>query len=340
MAKVTALDIAKAANVSLSTVDRVLNSRGGVAEIKERSVLEWARKLKIDRALNQRAPRTMHIAVLVQPPDNPFHAAVQRKFLAAAREFPNYNLQFKVHHLDPLRPSGTARLIKALASSCDGMVIVSAQHEDIATALHDFGRSGKPVVTLATDIHGAERHAYVGPDNRKAGRVAGDMMGRLLGPTGGDIIVISGMLSMIGHEEREMGFRAVLQERYPNCRVIAVLESQERGERAGDLVFTALKTNSEIRGIYNASAGAQTVVDALRALDRYQDVVFITHELTEDRRKLLREGLIDQDPSLEVCTTVEVLAACFGRTAPPPLAHHADTYSHGGELLIVLFRAA
>ncbi|MFJ1311465.1 LacI family DNA-binding transcriptional regulator [Agrobacterium sp. P15N1-A] len=332
MAKVTALDIARAANVSLSTVDRVLNNRGGVAESKERRVLELARKLKIDRALNQRASRTMHIAVLVQPPDNPFHAAVQKNFSVAAREFFHYNLQFKTHHLDPLRPAQTATLVKGLASSCDGMVIVSAQHDDIAAALRDFGRSGKPVVTLATDIHGAERHAYVGPDNRKAGRVAGDMMGRLLGPKGGDIVVISGMLSMIGHEEREMGFRAVFRERYPNCRVIEVLESQERGERAGDLVFSALRTNSKIRGIYNASAGAQTVVDALRALDRHQDVVFITHELTEDRRELLREGLIDvvidQDPSLEVRTTVDVLAAYFGRTDQPPASLITPIHIH------------
>lgn len=332
MTKVTALDIAKAANVSPSTVDRVLNNRGGVAESKERRVLEWARKLKIDRALNQRAPRTLHIAVLVQPPDNPFHAAVQSNFSAAAREFPHYNLQFKIHHLDPLRPNHTATLVKALASSCDGLVIVSAQHDEIAAALRDFGSSGKPVVTLATDIHGAGRHAYVGPNNRKAGRVAGDMMGRLLGPKGGDIVVISGMLSMIGHEEREMGFRAVFRERYPNCRVIGVLESQERGERAGDLVFSALKTNSKIRGIYNASAGAQAVVDALRALDRRRDVVFITHELTEDRRKLLREGLIDvvidQDPSLEVRTIVEVLAAYFGRTDQSPASLITPIHIH------------
>ncbi|WP_454703043.1 LacI family DNA-binding transcriptional regulator [Agrobacterium burrii] len=317
MSKPTAQDLASAAGVSLSTVDRVLNNRGGVSEDRERRVLEHARKLKIDRALNQRPPRTLRIAVLLQPRSNPFHASVQDNFEAANRDFALYNFQFQVHHIEPMRPTATAQLISALSSRCDGLVIISSQNADIAAALRTFGRDGKPVITLVTDIRDAERYAYVGPDNRKAGRVAGDLMGRLLGQGGGEIVVIAGMISMIGHEEREMGFRTVLRERYPRCKVTEVLESMERGDMAGDLVFNALKTNQGIRGIYNASAGAQTVVNAMTTLGKSRDVIFITHELTEDRRRLMREGLIDaiidQDPTTEVRIAVEALAVYFRR---------------------------
>ncbi|MFK0331920.1 LacI family DNA-binding transcriptional regulator [Rhizobium sp. NPDC090275] len=322
MGKITAKDIAEAACVSLSTVDRVLNNRGGVAEVKERRVIEWARKLKIDRALNQRAARTLRIAVLLQPPENPFHAAVQHHFEAAARDFAQFNLQFKIHHIEPAKPGATASLIRTLARTCDGMAIVSASDPEIAAALRDFGRSGKPVITLATDMRGTERFAYVGPDNVKAGRVAGDLMGRLLGRDGGDVLVISGMRSMLGHEEREAGFRNVLNERFPACHVTDVLESLERAELAGDLVFSALKQNNQIRGIYNASAGASSVVNAIKALRRADKIVFITHELTEDRRLLLRQELIDiiidQGPAFEVQTTIEAFAAFFGRREQMP----------------------
>lgn len=332
MGKPTARDLAVAAGVSLSTVDRVLNNRGGVAEDKERRVLDCARRLGIDRTLNQRPARTLRIAVLLQAPDNPFHAAVQANFEAANRDFPHYNLQFRIHHIDPARPAMTVDLVNALSATSDGLVVVSPQNDAVAAALRAFGRGGKPVMTFATDIRDAGRYAYVGPDNRKAGRVAGDLMGRLLGRDGGDVVVISGMLSMIGHEEREMGFRAVLRERYPRCRVADVLESMERGERAGDLVFAALKSNPRIRGIYNASAGAQPVVDAMKALGKRDAVVFITHELTEDRRRLLREGMIDaiidQDPALEVRTAVEALAARFGRRDGPPASLVTPIHIH------------
>jgi LacI family transcriptional regulator, galactose operon repressor len=315
--KATARDVAEAAGVSPATVDRVLNGRGGVAKDKERRVLEWARRLGLDRALDQRAARTLRIAVLLQPRDNPFHAALQAAFEAATHGFRHLNLQFRISHLDPADPRRTVRQIAALEPEHDALVVCSAHDDGIAGALAEVAARDKPVITLATDIRGGGRRTYVGPDNWKAGRVAGDLMGRLLGRAGGDVVMIAGMFSMIGHEEREMGFRSVLRERYPQCRLTEVLQSLERGERAGDLVFRALKSNPGIRGIYNASAGARTVVEAIRALGRGGDVVFITHELTEERRGLLREGLIDaiidQNPELEVRTAVEVIAAHFGR---------------------------
>jgi LacI family transcriptional regulator len=319
--KSTARDVAKAAGVSASTVDRVLNGRGGVAPDKERRVLEWARSLRLDRALDQRPARTLRVAVLLQPRENPFHAAVQAAFEAANRDFRHFNLQFRISHIAPSDRRRTARTIAALAPEYDALVLCSAHDDEIAAALDGFAARDKPVIALATDIRGGGRHTYVGPDNWKVGRVAGDLMGRLLGPAGGEVFMIAGMLSMIGHEEREMGFRSVLRERYPQVRLLEVLQSLEQGERAGDLVFRALKANAGIRGIYNASAGAQPVVDAIGGAGR-SGVVFITHELTEERRRLLREGMIDaiidQNPEFEVRTAVEVIAAHFGRLDAPP----------------------
>lgn len=135
-------------------------------------------------------------------------------------------------------------------------------------------------------------------------------------------MVISGMFSMTGHGERVRGFRAVLAERHPACRVSEVLESLEQGERAGALVRGALERNPAVRGIYNASSGAGQIVGVLERLGLSRRVVFITHELTERRRRLLGAGLIDaildQNPVLEVRVAVEALAAHFGRLEKPP----------------------
>ena len=147
------------------------------------------------------------------------------------------------------------------------------------------------------------------------------------------MIVIAGLLSMIGHEEREMGFRAVLRERYSQRRISDVLESRERGERAGDLVFDVLKRNANIRGVYNASAGsAGPSSTPLKALGKRDEIIFITHELTEDRRRLLHEGMIDaiidQDPALEVRIAVEAIAAHFGRSDRAPASLITPIHIH------------
>ncbi len=313
--KATARDVAQAAGVSASTVDRVLNGRGGVDADKEKRVIEWAHKLKLDRALSHRPLRAVRIAVLFQPPENPFYAEVQRAFEAASRVYADFNMQFFIHHFDARQPDALPGKIRDLGGKHDGLILTVPQSDAVAESIRTVA-AGIPVVTLATDVRNCARQAYVGPDDRRAGRVAGELMGRFLGPDGGDVAMIAGLLSLIGNEEREMDFRSVLRERHPKCRVAIVLESGERAERAGELTRDALAANPGIREIYSVSSGAEGVVAALKALGR-EDVVFITHELTPDRRDLLRQGLIDaiidQNPEFEVRAAIETLARLVGR---------------------------
>lgn len=196
-------------------------------------------------------------------------------------------------------------------------------HQLITTALQDVSAQ-LPVVTMVSDLPQGGRMAYVGLDNRAAGRTAGELMGRYIGERGGDIVVVSGLQSFIGQGEREMGFRAVLAERHPHCRLLTVVETREQPEKAGDLVSAILKRTPDIAGIYNLSAGDVGIVETLRRFGRAEKTVFITHELTPERKALLLEGvidaIIDQNPELEAMTAVQLLAQHFGRKAEEVIA--------------------
>lgn len=316
--KATADDVARAAGVSASTVDRVLNNRGGVSEIKERQVFAAARRLKLDRALDPRDARTLRVAAFLQPPANPFHAALTTAIQAANRGPDPFNIQTRIFHVEPSRPQQTAQRVQAAGAQHDAVIICVAHDDALARALEVVTDMGKPVITLATDIR-CRGAIYVGPDNLRSGRLAGELMGRFLGAQGGEIILIAGLLSMIGQQERRDGFQAVLGERFPQCRVAEVFESHEDSARAGDLVYRALRRNPLIRGIYNESAGAGAVADALQRLGHQGKVTFITHELTRKRRQLLQAGaidaIIDQNPSAEIDTAIRAIAAFYRRTA-------------------------
>lgn len=332
--KATMGDVARAAEVSVSTVDRVLNGRGGVAPDKANRILSAARQLNLDRALTRRPSRMLRIAVLIQAPSNPFHAALKSGIDLAARIHADLNLQFLIHHIDPNDTVQIAATVAAQARQCDGLIVTSPDEARIAAALR-AAAARIPVVTLATDIAQGGRLAYVGPDDRRAGRVAGDLMGRLLGPAGGHVVTIAGVLGMAGHRAREAAFRAVLAERYPESRVTAVLESGEDAERAGQLVMQALRFDPQVRGIYLQTHGALAVVQALRRLGRAGEVVVVTHELTEDRRALLREraidAVIDQNPALEAQVAVETMARLLGRLDGDPVTTVTDIRIHMAE---------
>ncbi|RYC29106.1 LacI family transcriptional regulator [Lichenibacterium minor] len=313
--KPTMDDVAALAGVSIATVDRVLNRRGGVKPDREARVLAAARGLKIDRQLGRSYAHRLRVAVLIQTAANPFHAALGSAVAAANREFLSLNIQFLVHHLDPNRPDRIPGLIDRLARAHDGLIVASPSSPEIAASLR-LAAATIPVATLATDVPGSGRHAYVGADDVQGGRVAGDLIGRFLGSAGGDVLMIAGLLSMAGHRDRENGFRAVLREHFPACRVVAVEESRETAEGAGDVAAAALRTHPDLRAIYLTSAGADRVVEALSAAGA-PSMVFVTHELTEDRRVLLRsrkiDAIINQDTAIEVRSVTHIMAQLLGR---------------------------
>ncbi len=159
--KPTARDVAKAAGVSPATVDRVLNNRGGVFREKERLVLDAARRLRLDRALDQRLAKSLSVGVLLQAPENPFHAAVQSEFRAANRSYSHLNLTFFLYHANPTDQAQIIRQIRDLGARHDALVLTCPHSPDIAQAARAEARN-KPVVTFATDIRDSGR-GFDGP---------------------------------------------------------------------------------------------------------------------------------------------------------------------------------
>jgi LacI family transcriptional regulator len=225
------------------------------------------------------------------------------------------NVQFFVHHIDPRKPTMIAAAVRD-CRSYDGLVISGPDDIRVREAVAVLSRK-IPVVTLATDLADCGRAAYVGPDDRQAGRVAGDLMGLFLGREGGRVVLVAGSRDITGHREREVGFRAIMTERYPGCSLAAVLETGENQEEAGRVVEIAFRDDPGLRGIYHLSAGAMPIVSSLQRLGRIDDTVVITHELTPNRRMLLKSrkinAVIDQRPLLEARLAVETIAKLLGR---------------------------
>jgi LacI family transcriptional regulator len=320
--KPTMEDVAKASGVSYSTVERVLNGRGGVAREKESRVLEWARKLKMDRALDEVSVRWLRIAILTQKPSSPYYVALRQGFELAQKTFETHRVVCHLTFFDDLEPPSLAAVINRASQKADAMIVVAYEHSVIVDAISRVARK-IPVVTIASDLPDTGRLAYVGIDNRCAGRTAGELMGRFIGRDGGQVIVIAGLRTYLGHEEREGAFRSVLRRKFPACDVVATVESREDEKSTERLTREAFKKYPDLRGIYNLSVGDEGIARALKALKREHSTVLIGHELTEISRALLIEGVmdavLDQSPFVEAVRAVEVILGHYNRGTPSGL---------------------
>jgi LacI family transcriptional regulator len=172
--------------------------------------------------------------------------------------------------------------------------------------------SGVPVVTMVSDIHTPHRSAYVGIDNRQAGRLAGHLMGRLV-PGGGKIALFAGSTVYRGHEEREAGFRSILRTEHPALSIVDLSEIQDDRARAHGATADLLRRHPDLAGIYNMGAGTQGIARALKEAGRDRQVVLIGHEATDDNKALLLDGtldaVIDQNPRVEAREALNLLIA-------------------------------
>jgi len=168
-------------------------------------------------------------------------------------------------------------------------------------------------VTIASDILHVPRVAYIGIDNRAAGRLAGYLLNRFMGPERpGKVALFAGSLAYRGHEEREMGFRHILTEESPNLEIVEMREMLDDREKAYSEASALLERHPDLAAIYNVGAGNTGIARALKERGRAKEIIFLGHEVTDGTKELLLDGtldaVIDQNPRVEAREALNILS--------------------------------
>ena len=151
------------------------------------------------------------------------------------------HVSVNVERLPKLAPLALADRIAALRGASDGIALVGLDHPAVREALCGISARGVPVLTIASDVQHVPGRQYVGIDNSHAGRLAGLLAGRFLGAAASSkVALLSGSLAYRGHQEREMGFRQILNEEFPNLQLVEVREINEDRALARSAVGTLL----------------------------------------------------------------------------------------------------
>jgi LacI family transcriptional regulator len=321
MKRTSIADVAAAAGVGTATVDRVLNGRGGVSVRMQERVINAARKLGIDRTLVRPQDSSLSVGVLMQARQVPFYAHLAQLFEQASPVFANHRVACNLFTYPSLRDNDVASTIRQAARTHDALIVVAQDHDMVRRALKRASLK-LPVVTLITDVPDSGRIGFVGPDNYRAGRLAGELMGRMLGPAGGDVLLVRGLRSLRAIEQRESGFSDVLVERFPQVTISQHVVSDEDPELPGIEIKRVLGGPQDLRGIYNTSVGDEGIAGALIDAGRASDIVFVAHDLNEISRELLAGGAIDavieQDSYAQVMEAMRCIQIHLHRHAVLP----------------------
>ncbi len=312
----TLRDIARQAGVSLATVDRVLHNRPGVRPDTVRRVKETIARNAFQphvAAAELARGRARRFAFVMPSGPNLFMQQIQSYLGEMSAWLSARRLAVETVVTDVFEPVVLASKLESLAGGFDGVAVVALDHPGVRAAINDLVDGGTKVVTLVSDVPSSRRHHYVGIDNIAAGRTAGALVGRLVGPRPGKIAIVAGSQGLRDHAERIFGFSQLMASEFSQLEVLPVLEGRDEDERSQRLMMKLLTDRPDIVGLYNVGAGTPGVAKALIDQERAGQVVFVGHDVTVVTRKLLLNGVMDavisQNPGHEARASVRALLA-------------------------------
>lgn len=321
--RATIADLARAAGLSVATVDRVLKGRAALREATAQRVAEAAEAIGFHAAglLKQRAAEApvRTFGFLLQKRDNPCYQALGSELVAAVRAAPAVRGKALVYFTDALLPCAMAKRIREVRRSADALAVVAVDHPHVNEAIAEVSGRGVPIFTRLSDVTAPARAGYIGVDSRKRGRTAGWAIARLAerpGPVG----VMVGTHRYLSQELAEMSFRSYLRETAPEFTVLETGVDLENDRIAYEATLHLLARRDDLRGIYLAGGGMQGMIDALRDEAAGRGLVVVCNELLPGTRAALLDGIVDLVLSTPLAAlaarTVEAMARASAGGAP------------------------
>ena len=333
--KVTLKQIAEIADVSLTTVHRVLNGKGGCSKEVEDRILNIAKErgyyVSTATPLQNRGP--LHIALVF-----PLRVKAARLFLSRILdgylrfrdEVSQFNVVFQEFYFDKLTVDDSienqTRILKQIYREqpvrYDGLIIYGLSITDeMQVWINRIIGSGTKVVVLERSPQGLDDICSVEVNDTLAGNLAGEMLSKCIHTTGTVIIFTQKMLS--GIDPNGETCAQCLKEYKPELNVVQV--PIDLNTEYSQPFSEILEEYPDVVGVYATCARHTcSILDALEQT-KIQLQAVIGSELFEESYQALQEyrldAVIDKCPELIGYDALRLLIANLVKKEELPISH-------------------
>ena len=340
---VTLKQIAELAGVSITTVHRVLNGKGGYSQPIKEKILHIAKEqgYTVNYAASSIRKHTLHIA-LIFPANGWGYAwylqSMLDGYLEFRRQISKFNIVFQEYYSQSEEDVG-----KILHDICqerpvayDGVVIYDIDPSAKTAAKINYLLGKRiPVVMLEKDSVAIEGACCVCPDQEMAGQIAGNMMEKMLRGAGKVTVLAQNLQEA---DQNAQAFVKRLEASRPDLTVEQIFLRVDMPK----LDDQVLKSLENADGVYMTSARNSVIY--LKALERLQSrpTAAIGSELFDESRAALNremlDAVIDKRPFCIGYHALEKMFACLVKNEPLPrqwdivpriiLQANCDAYAH------------
>ena len=181
----------------------------------------------------------------------------------------------------------------AIYAEVDGIVTAgNEESEEFRQVLKEAQQSGIPVVLVDSDVENIEKLCYVGTDNYKAGKLAGEEIIEATGGSGKVAVVVSN-LKVTNQRERLRGFEDMVKE-YPEIEIVKVLEGNSDSRILNEQISGMLEEQEDLAAVFCAEGYSTTTICQLikDAQEEYKDLKVVGFGVGTKQKKNIEEDIL------------------------------------------------
>ncbi len=305
---ITIKDIAKEANVSEGTVDRVLHNRGGVSKKTETKINDILNKhnFKVNPVASALAMKNKFKLATLMPnydSENLFWKSPYLGILKASQEVVNYGVEVNNFTFDQFDPSSYLSQFKILMESYPtAVMLVPTFIKETKEIVGQLEKLNVPYLFFNIDLEGFNNISFIGQDSYLGGYVAGKLMHLNLHDQTSFLVVHTRLNITNYHHisKRIEGFNDYfIKNNFQVTTQTLKIENLEDSKNAKQKINSFLKEHGNIKGIFVPSSRISNIANFIE--DTYLDKIqLIGFDNTPHNIKCLEEDkisfLISQKP--------------------------------------------
>lgn len=294
-------EIARRANVSIGTVDRVLHNRTGVSKITKNKILAIMKELDYQPNILARrlaSKKILRFASLIPAisPETEFWDAPIKGIEIAEAEIKQFGIVIDKYFYDQNDKQSFVQQTKAiLKTEIDGILVAPIFIEESLAFAKLCNLKKIPQVFINSDIPNEARLSYIGPELFQSGHLSAHMVNYLVG--NGDKILIVNISKEIDSYHhllrKEEGFISYFKDHKKQVKIIKtdITPNTDYNSIAVSLTETLAK-NPNVKAIFVTNSRVFSVAQFLEKTNQ-EHIFLVGYDFLPQSIGYLKKGVID-----------------------------------------------
>ncbi len=219
----------------------------------------------------------------------PWRVQMNDDIRVAAAKYPDIQVTYKDAQNDTLRQR--SHIEEFLSEGIDLLIVSPKEAAPLTKPIEAVYQAGIPVIVLDRRIMGDQYTTFIGGDNKKIGKAAGEWIAQRLGGTG-NIVELEGLMTSTPGQDRHTGFREGIAN--TGLNVIFEVDTQWFEPNARKEMESALARFSDIKLVYaHNDPAAHGAYLAAEAAGRAKDIIFVGIDaLPQEGQAYVKQGIL------------------------------------------------